>query len=225
MVKLFRKNQWFYIPYFTFLLIGGIVLLFFKKTDIHLFINNIHCISADYFFKYYTHAGDGIVVAIVIFLLLFFSYRNTIILAISTLMSTFVLLLFKEILLSDVDRPKMVFIKINQMLYFVPGVNVHLNYSFPSGHTISGFSLFLFFALISKNRTLKFLFFILAFLIGYSRMYLSQHFLIDIYFGSLIGVIFTTLAFLWVSNWKNNKLEFSLLHTLRIIKHDKQAKD
>jgi len=225
MLKLYLKNLWFYIPYFSFLLIGGIALLLFKKTDIHLFINNIHCIPADYFFKYYTHVGDGIIVAVAIFLLLFFSYRHTITLAISTFLSTFVLLLFKEVLLSDVERPKLAFIKLNELLYYVPGVNVHLNYSFPSGHTVSGFSLFLFFALISKSKTLKFIFFILAFLVGYSRMYLSQHFLIDIYFGSLIGGIFTTLAFLWVNKWKNKKLEFSLLHTLRLIKHDKQPKD
>ncbi len=225
MGKLFHKNQWFYIPYFSFLLIGGFILLFFKKTDIHLFINQFHFSAADFFFKYYTNVGDGFVIASAIFLLLFFSYRNTIIMAISTLLSTFIVLMFKEVLIGGIDRPKLAFLKIHQVLYYVPGVNVHLNYSFPSGHTVSGFSLFLLFALIAKDKYLKFIFFILAFCIGYSRMYLSQHFLIDVYCGSLIGVITTTLAFLWVSRWNNSKLEFSLLHTLRIIKHDKQAKN
>jgi len=223
MGKLFQKNRWFYIPYLFFLLTSSIILLVFKKTDIHLYINNIHCNLADFFFKFYTHVGNGKVIAIAIFIMLFFSYRNTIIMAISTLLSTSVLLLFKEVLFSNIDRPKLVFSKIQQ-LYFVPGIEVHTSYSFPSGHTISGFSLFLFLALISKNNYLKFIFFILAFCIGYSRMYLSQHFLIDVYVGSIMGVFFTTLAYYWGSNWKNDKLDFSLLNTLRIKKDDSQAK-
>lgn len=219
MGQLFRKNLWFYIPYFIFLIVAGIILLLLKKTDIHLFINSIHCSAADFFFKYFTNLGDGIIPALTIFILLFISFRNAIILCLSSLLSTVTVHLFKEIILSDLNRPKFVFENIAE-LYYVPGVDIHLLNSFPSGHTVTAFSLFLFFALISKNNYYKLTFFIVAFLIGYSRMYLSQHFLMDIYFGSLFGVIFSTLSYFWVSKWKNKKLELSLLYTLRIKRND-----
>jgi len=225
MTHLIKKNLWFYIPYFIFFTFAGLILLLFKKTDIHLFINGIHCTPADFLFKYLTNVGDGVAVALFILILLFFSYRSTIALAFSTLFSTIVLLTLKEIIFKDVDRPLLAFTKLGQQLYLVPGVDVHTSYSFPSGHTISAFSVFLIFALLAKNNYLKLFFFICAFSIGYSRIYLSQHFLIDVFCGSLIGVFFSSISFLWLSNWKNNKLDLSLLYTLGIIKNDKQPKN
>jgi membrane-associated phospholipid phosphatase len=59
--------------------------------------------------------------------------------------------------------------------------------SFPSGHATSAFALFLCLAFLSANRYIKLISFMSACFIAFSRVYLSQHFLIDIYFGSIIG--------------------------------------
>lgn len=64
-----------------------------------------------------------------------------------------------------------------------------------------------------KNRWLKVLFLIIAMLVGYSRMYLSQHFMIDITFGSLIGVISAIIIYSFMGRYNNEKLESSLIKT------------
>ena len=51
--------------------------------------------------------------------------------------------------------------------------------------------------------SLQVLFFILALLGGYSRIYLSQHFATDVFAGGIIGVISVAIlypAFLWLNN-------------------------
>ncbi len=61
--------------------------------------------------------------------------------------------------------------------------------SFPSGHTTSGFALFALLAFFTwKKPFLVVLFFFTAVLIGISRSYLVQHFLIDILAGATLGV-------------------------------------
>jgi membrane-associated phospholipid phosphatase len=67
--------------------------------------------------------------------------------------------------------------------------------SFPSGHATSAFAIFLAVALISGNRYVKVLCFIFACLVAFSRVYLSQHFLIDIIAGSMIGCIGTLAVY------------------------------
>jgi membrane-associated phospholipid phosphatase len=55
-------------------------------------------------------------------------------------------------------------------------------------------------AFYTKNNFLKVIYFLIAFLIAYSRMYLSEHFLKDVYTGSIIGVCSALLVYSWVMN-------------------------
>jgi membrane-associated phospholipid phosphatase len=189
-------------------------MILFKRTEIQWFINQNYNIIADIFFKYYTHLGDGILYAVALLILLFIRYRYALTMAIATIFANFLVHLFKQVILPDYDRPLAVMGKFYN-LHLVDGVKVHLINSFPSGHSATGFGVFLLFALIVSNNRLKFIFFTIAFLIAYSRVYLTQHFLIDIYFGSLFGVIGTLLAFWWTERWKSTKLDLSLLNVLK----------
>ena len=65
-------------------------------------------------------------------------------------------------------------------------------FSFPSGHATTAFTLFTCLALIVPNKLLKILFFAIAALAAYSRIYISQHWLVDIFAGSIIGVTIAT---------------------------------
>ncbi|MDF1547636.1 MAG: phosphatase PAP2 family protein [Bacteroidales bacterium] len=215
-----RKNGWFYWPYLLFISLAGATLLLFSKTEIHLFLNAFHCKSADLAFIFLTHLGDGITVALFILSLLFIKYRYAIIMFLSTISVTLTVQAFKRYILPDINRPKIVFEHLAE-LYYVPGIQVHTSHSFPSGHTASGFSIFLLMALITKNKYLKLVYFFVALLIAYSRVYLSQHFLIDIYFGSIIAVLLTGFNYVWVNKWKNKKLDLSLSTSLRIKKNDR----
>ena len=68
MLNLFNKNKYFFLPYIILMLFLSYFLIIYSKTDIHLFTNQFYNPFFDAFFKYYTHLGDGIVVAVFIFI-------------------------------------------------------------------------------------------------------------------------------------------------------------
>lgn len=211
MTDLFKKNSWFYIPYLIFILIIGIILVSHHKNDIHIYINQFHCSFADFYFKYITHLGDGVTIGAFVAILLFIKYRYALAMLIITLSTTIVVQSFKRFITPDVDRPKRALGGIAD-IYLVEGVDVHTSHSFPSGHTTSGFCIFLMLALMVKNKAIKIFAFILALSVGFSRVYLSQHFINDIYFGSLIAVLITTFVYFWSTKWKNEKFNLNLLN-------------
>ncbi len=208
MINCIRSNRWFLLPFLAFLLIGGMVLVSFSKTDIHWFLNQQNHPLADWFFKVYTHLGDGIMIVLALIILLFIKYRYALVLAFSSIFATLLVQFLKRYLFNDLRRPVVIFEKLGN-LHLVEGVTPVVAYSFPSGHSATGFGIFLLFALISKNKYLKLIFFMSAFLIACSRIYLSQHFLVDVYFGSLIGAFCTFFCYLWVRGWKSPKLDNS----------------
>jgi membrane-associated phospholipid phosphatase len=224
MKEFFRKNKGFYIPYFIFFCIGAILLLSYSRVEIHLYINRFHHLITDIFFKLFTHAGDGIVLAIAIPVLLFIKYRYAIVLALSNICITIIVQSFKRFILPEIDRPVLVFYNVKK-LYLVDGITHLTDHSFPSGHSATGFGLYLLFALITRNQTLKFIFFMIAFLVAFSRIYLSQHFFNDIYFGSLFGTLCTTSIYLWSEKWNKPKLEQSLRDAIKLRKNDDQKQE
>lgn len=97
---------------------------------------------------------------------------------------------------------------IADFLPIVDGVHLHHNHSFPSGHTSTFFVFFTCCALLltyynykktAKKRLFSALSLVIIVLLaalgGYSRIYLSQHFLIDVFVGSIIGTTVTCLVF------------------------------
>ena len=71
---------------------------------------------------------------------------------------------------------------------------------FPSGHTMTAFAGAFIMTIILKNRYWGSIFFTLALLVGISRVYLCQHFFMDIYAGALIGTgyTFSPTLFTWL---------------------------
>ena len=76
--------------------------------------------------------------------------------------------------------------------------------SFPSGHTIAAFTAL---ALLYRGYPkLRHLWFVLALLIGFSRIYLGVHFLTDVAVGALIGyVIGNTTVYYYEKRLKNKE--------------------
>ena len=147
-------------------------------------------------------------------ILVIISFRKTVYI-ITTYITTGIFVQFlKRAVFYNIDRPVEVF-KGNFDLYLVEGVKMYNKFSFPSGHAATTFGFFICIAFISGNRLIKFLCLFLACLVGYSRIYLSQHFLIDVYFGSIIGVaggiIFYYIVYLGKAKW----LDLSVLKLIR----------
>ena len=186
-IKATLKKSGFYI-YYLFLGIGIIVLFFSDKGNFLLWLNAHHNSASDFFFKYWTHLGDGLLFAFLGILFLMTSYYNTLVLIFTVISQTIIIQGLKRFVFDDVVRPRLFFEDFNA-LYQVPGVEIHASNSFPSGHTATAFTVAVLLSLMIKNKYWTALLMVLAILVGLSRIYLLQHFFIDIYFGSLIGFL------------------------------------
>lgn len=164
------------------------------KGDFVLFLNSIANPFLDKFFMGITQLGLGGVFAIPIIAMLFyrFSYAigGTFALAFTGLFTY----LGKQVLFSGMPRPTAYFTN-HELSYFIDGFNYHSHNSFPSGHTMTAFALALFVVIIVNNKKWSLPILALAIIIGISRNYLLQHFLMDVVAGSVLGIICTTLGY------------------------------
>jgi membrane-associated phospholipid phosphatase len=203
--KLISENKYFFIPVFVFWGLSIAALLIWGRTEIHLFINKLSGFYADSFFRIITHVGDGITAGIITLLLLFVKFRFAIVMGLSQIMAGGITQLLKRLVFDDMPRPVEYFTYFERIpIRTVEGVEISYYMTFPSGHTTSVFCLMLVIALYSKSNIIKLLSFTLAFLTGYSRMYLSQHFLPDVLAGSLIAIIVSVSLYMLFNN--NNKV-------------------
>jgi len=212
MRKLLKENRYFLLPYIFTLLVCGSFLIFFSKTELHILSNKANSIFLDYFLKYLTHLGDGTMIAVLFIVLLFIKYRYAFAFLAGSLLTSAVVNILKKLVLHDMYRPSKYFeLYETYQLHLVEGVKLHSLQSFPSGHTATAFNVFFMLAILVKNKLLKLVLFILATFVAYSRVYLSQHFLIDIAAGSVLGVLFILLSFWWLENSNKSWLDKSLI--------------
>ena len=181
--------HYFLTLYILFFIVLLAAVFQYPAAELHLLMNSNHTAFGDWFFRLWTEWGGLLVPNIILVLLFFYRYSIATYMAVSQLVGFTVS-----------STAKLAFNEPRPLLYFqenfseislplVDGVRLYKAHSFPSGHTITAFALFFGLALIVKNKWLKVLFFVMASLVGYSRVYLSQHFAIDILAGSAIGIL------------------------------------
>jgi len=196
-----KSHRILFITYFQFLVLGVLCLSFRSNLEISLFVNRLNSPILDFFFKYWTAFGTFALIGPIILLQCFLKYREALITAVSTLMGLLLVQIAKRFIWYDAPRPK-VFFENMQDIHYVAGVHLYSAHSFPSGHTTGAFALFMALALITKRPIYQMIFLISAILVGYSRMYLSQHFLVDVLAGSAIGTFSATLSYYWFKDKK-----------------------
>ncbi len=76
------------------------------------------------------------------------------------------------------------------------GEHKRSNASFPSSHAANAFALA--YVLSARWRRAGFLWFALALVVAYSRLYLNRHFLSDVVVGAAIGLTISWLAARWL---------------------------
>lgn len=168
-----------------------------------LWINGHNHPILDDFFKVITNLGDGLVFLPIILILLFVQFRYALMALMLMAGNALMVSLFKRVLFYGLERPR-TFLG-DKLIHFVPGVEVHGINSFPSGHTATAFSAALFIAFLNGNNKIRILALFIAALVAYSRMYLAQHFLIDVAGGAAIGTLTTYLLWLVFENIHNPK--------------------
>lgn len=209
MVSILKRNKWFYYPFIFIAVYCLITIIIFSKSSIHIFLNKFHTPFFDIFFKYLTNLGDGTVLPFLLVILIFIRFRDALLFLSVFLLSGLIVQIFKRFVFFDIVRPVEYFKGIYD-LYLVTGIKqLHLH-SFPSGHSATAFGYMICFAFIFKKNLLKFIMLLLACLIAYSRVYLSQHFLIDITVGSLIGIITATILKHYIGALKGKWLDLNI---------------
>ncbi len=195
MIRIIRDYHLGFILYAILLLAGLLLVASYPGLELHVLLNSYHTKSLDIFFRLFTFLGNGWFAIILSLLFLFIRFRYFIMLILSYCVSGMMAQFLKRVVFPDVLRPAAY---LDQMsgLELVPGIDLHHTLSFPSGHTTTAFAVLLLAGFITKKKYAVFCLMLIAWLAGISRVYLSQHFLIDVLAGSMLGV-FSALFFYW----------------------------
>jgi membrane-associated phospholipid phosphatase len=162
--------------------------MIYGKIPLFLLLNGNAGAWADIFFRYWTYMGDGIWWAIL--LPFVWRFRKSLLplyiaaFAFSTLLTQ----VPKKLIFPEMSRPTKAITDLSQV-HTVTGVELHHTNSFPSGHTATAFTFFLLAVLFFPHRNTMVIGFVLAGLTAYSRVYLAQHFPLDLGAGMLAAVL------------------------------------
>jgi len=175
-----------------FLILNGKEAAFLSPDTYHPFYLNV-------FFINYTFMGDGFfALCLVASMIWYFKKRKPgFALLYSFLISGLAVQLIKNLV--NLSAPKLYF-EAGTYLNFINSVTLDGHSGFPSGHTATAFAIATVLALMMKNRKLQLLILMAAALVGYSRIYLAQHFLTDVIVGALSGTASGILSFYLVQN-------------------------
>lgn len=192
----------------------GLALLCIPKGELHLLLSDHHTHARDIFYRYYTQVAEWFPYIVCVLVLLFGRIGDGVFASVCMIVSALTTQLFKFIV--NAPRPLKWF-EMNMpdvQLCLVDGINTHSWHSFPSGHTTSFFALaFVLCILLTRcprnprmTRVLvQIVLFVLAALGGYSRIYLNQHFALDVLAGIFVGLGITILFYLLFSCWESKK--------------------
>lgn len=206
MLKILTNNRLFFILFLIWVVFGAVLQLLFTSTEIMFWINRHHNSMLDTFFYCVTLFGEDTVWLGLFSYFAFEKYVKGIennqaikVLLISWLSKVLVSVSLKNIF--NYPRPIEVYQHSSQAIHLVDGVTMHHWQSFPSGHTMTAFAFACVCLFIFKKTHLTIIALLVAMLVGYSRMYLFQHFPRDVFAGSVLGVGVCIIVFI-LSNKK-----------------------
>ena len=173
------------------------LLLSESQKPLHLLLNGYHTDFLDTFFKYYTRVGEyGIYILFAG--LLFYRLGDALFVLSGELSIGLIVQIVKHVVAAP--RPAVVFdiVHTPEVLPLVEGVRMSWYNSFPSGHTATFVTLFLTLSILCCRRKelslsakccIQTACFLCAFTGAYSRIYLSQHFLADVFAGACLSLV------------------------------------
>lgn len=203
-----------FLSFLGFGILGGLVWTI-GNTHLFLIVNREVTPVFGQTFRWFSALGESIPMGFLVVFYLFKSFRFGLTLAFSWLLGSCFSWTFKYGLAKNHLRPEKFFLNLNQAIETVPGVKVHHYHSFPSGHTLTVFTL-AFVIPYFLNRIsgfTAFLLWFLAFGCGISRIVLAQHWPVDVLAGMSMGIL-AGLISVWISvlipdfKWANWRLKF-----------------
>jgi membrane-associated phospholipid phosphatase len=190
--------RWYLLTYSLFLLFGLVILLSVKYGDVVLFINGFSRMEWDRTADWITRIGLGSTMVIAALGFALYKLRYALMMLFNLALVGIVTGIFKNLLFPHIVRP---------LKYFEPEAfhrmvrlfDYNLLHSFPSGHSMTIFAMMSLLAYFSGKRAAGVLFVLIAVVVGLTRIYLLQHFFVDVYVGSVLGVL-CTLTTIWMGD-------------------------
>ncbi len=199
MLKILINNRSFFVVFLIWLIAGAVLQIFYTPTELMFWVNAHHSELLDIFFKYLTILGEDIVWLSLLIYLFFKKYFQKIaklneikLLIVTWLAKVFVSVSLKNIF--NLPRPMEVYQNTGREIHLVDNVIINHWQSFPSGHTMTAFAFACFVLLFLKQPKWGLFSLFIAILVGYSRMYLFQHFPRDVFAGGILGVAVVMLS-------------------------------
>jgi membrane-associated phospholipid phosphatase len=192
-VLLARANGFMW-PFVIWSIISTAAMQVVGNHNLFLRINKFFSPAADFFFTYFTYFGDGLFNVILAAILAFRNRWQALLMLICFGVSGGLSSLLKKVIIGDLPRPVLYFREIGVAIRTIPGIDLPEHHTFPSGHSITVFSAFILLSIFVNKNNFGFVFFVLAALTAFSRVYLAVHFPVDVLAGSIIGVASNALV-------------------------------
>ncbi len=196
------------------MLVAGFIFLIFQgKHAAFIPLDTIHPFWLNVFFINYTFMGNGIF-ALSLIALLYFYYgkkQPAYTMLSSFLISGFAIQVLKNLVNGSIPK---LYLESGTYLHFREGISLSIDSGSASARTATAFAIATVLVLITKNKNKQLLFLAAAALVGYSRIYLAGHFLMDIISGALTGTVSGMIA-VYLAQYKLGlKVSFTKWHRI-----------
>jgi len=189
------------------LLLAAVTLLIAEgKEASFVLLNGLRTPALDRIMPWITFLGDGLIYIPIILLTWFFRRDYVVAIIAGVIICTIITQVMKVYIFPDELRPFSLEAK-QIVVHKVEGVELHQLHSFPSGHTSTAFSMALLLAALMKQRIWVVLLPFVALAVGFSRIYLSQHFLTDVSAGMVVGIVSSYLSLLIYRWWHERRIK------------------
>ena len=199
-ITLFKYNKAFFIAIILLFISSWVVLFLKTREEGFILLNPYHTSILDKVFYFLTKLGNGWCMVMVAALYLLMKRKKLALLVISSYALSGLLAQLLKYLFPEA-RPA-VFLEKSNYPYFIEHVTLHSYSSFPSGHTASAFAMAAVLTFYFPNKWWSLPLLVYACLVGYSRIYLGDHFLNDVLAGGVIGIVCAVVC--WVLAVRDN---------------------
>ncbi|MFY0688743.1 MAG: phosphatase PAP2 family protein [Cyclobacteriaceae bacterium] len=192
-----RQHLLYWCLYLLLLLVGWSIWLTIDHGDVVLLLSQNRIDVLDSLMRLITHAGEIVTFGFTIFFVLLINKRVGLVFVAGGVLQAIVTLFLKRIVFASVPRPTVFFGDTSFQL--AKGVEAIARYSFPSGHTMTAFMLStMVILLFNLPNWVQIVLLLIAIGVGFSRIYLGLHFMIDVLTGSMIGVTLALCSNHWI---------------------------
>jgi membrane-associated phospholipid phosphatase len=161
---------------------------FWGRIPVFLFLNRDFGTIADTVLLGFTYLAEGWMWIPYLIIVGWFFKKDKAIIVYSFVVSTLLTQIPKLLLFPNITRPIASGIAPN-LMHTVKGVTMYQLSSFPSGHTATAFTIFLLTIYLFDRTKMILIGLLYAMLCGYSRIYLGQHFPMDVGGGIIVAIM------------------------------------